>query len=397
MNDAHARPVPHTRSDDVVIVGGGLAGCLVALAKAALGGGRAVTLIEQGARLGGNHTWSFHLTDLDEEGWRLIAPLVEHHWPRQEVRFPSGTRTLETPYATIGSERFAETVESRLAAAGVRVLLEARVRDVSADSVRLDDGREIRAPIILDARGPAASSARDAAGYQKFVGLELMLEEDGPWQTPVVMDAGDDVAQAGAGGFRFVYVLPLSQRRVLVEDTVYGDEPALDQELFATRALVYAAAKGARVGSVRRREAGVLPLPWAAAPCPAKEAAIPIGYRGGFFHPVTGYSLPLAVRVARALAPAATRAEVAVALAAVRRELAPQQRFGHLLNRLMFRAMPPARRWTALERFYRMPTATIARFYASRTTWWDRARFLVGRPPRGMSWRPLVPARARSS
>jgi len=100
--------------------------------------------------------------------------------------------------------------------------------------------------------------------------------------------------------------------------------------------------------------------------------------------------LPIATRVAQALAPARTRPEAEQALGAVARELAPQQSFGRLLNRLMFEAMIPARRWTALERFYRMPPATIARFYASRTTFWDRARLLAGRPPAGVSWRRLL-------
>jgi lycopene beta-cyclase len=123
------------------------------------------------------------------------------------------------------------------------------------------------------------------------------------------------------------------------------------------------------------------------------EAPLRVGYGGGLFHPVTGYSLPIASRVALALAPTMTRTEAHEALATVARELAPQQSFGRLLNRLMFEAMMPARRWTALERFYRMPPATIARFYASRTTFWDRARLLVGRPPAGMFWRRLLASR----
>ncbi len=49
-----------------VIVGGGLAGGLVALALANLRRGNDVVLIERDVRLGGNHTWSFHDTDLDD-------------------------------------------------------------------------------------------------------------------------------------------------------------------------------------------------------------------------------------------------------------------------------------------------------------------------------------------
>jgi lycopene beta-cyclase len=91
--------------------------------------------------------------------------------------------------------------------------------------------------------------------------------------------------------------------------------------------------------------------------------------------------------VALAVAKARTPEETRTSVRAVVRRLEPQRRFGQRLNRLMFEAMPPASRWTAIDRFYRLPEATIARFYASASTWGDRARILVGRPPAGLSWR----------
>jgi lycopene beta-cyclase len=133
---------------------------------------------------------------------------------------------------------------------------------------------------------------------------------------------------------------------------------------------------------------GVLPLPLSAetaAAAPAGPSAVAIGYRGGFFHPVTGYSLPLAARVATAIARAGAPLQVAPAVAAIARGLRGQQRFERLLNRLLFQAMPAGARWHALDRFYRLPDDTIARFYASRNTFWDRLRVLAGRPPQGVS------------
>jgi lycopene beta-cyclase len=240
--------------------------------------------------------------------------------------------------------------------------------------------------VVLDARGP--EPAVKAAGFQKFVGLELQLDSDGPWKVPVVMDA--TVPQLD--GYRFVYVLPFTPRRVLVEDTVYADGPDLDGAAMEGRILDYAARHGARVLHVRRRESGVLPLPEATGPVrnDPEPGALRIGYRGDFFHPVTGYSLPLAVRVARLLARAGTAVEMARALADLSRRLAPQRRFGCLLNRLLFGAIRPDARWTVLERFYRLPEATIARFYGSRASAFDRLRLLVGRPPAGVSWRRLI-------
>ncbi len=376
---------------DHVIVGGGLAGGLVALALANAGRGRQVTLIEGEPRLGGNHTWSFHRTDLGDEEWSLVAPLVTRQWTHQEVRFPGHHRVLEVGYATVTSESFSRTVGARLAASGVRLLLGRRVAEVGPSLVRLDDGETVGGRVVLDARGPAPL-APARAGYQKFVGLELALQSDGPWKAPLLMDA--TVPQSD--GYRFFYLLPFSARRVLIEETTYSGSPALDPSGAKERIFAYAAAHGASVAEVLRSESGVLPLPLGPLDPPRAAAPIAIGYRGGFFHPVTGYSLPLAARVALAVAGARTPEQTLSAVHALAGRLEPQRRFGQLLNRLMFEAMPPASRWTAFDRFYRLPAPTIARFYASASTWGDRARILVGRPPAGLSWRHLLGAQAVS-
>ena len=371
---------------DVLILGGGLAGGLTALALCEAGRGAGVTLIERDGRLGGNHTWSFHDTDLDAEQARLVSALLAHHWPRHEVRFPDRTRTIEAGYGTFTGEELHRVVTERVRAAGGQVLLDASVVGIEAavggTSVRLADGRAVHGTVVIDARGSDPAPPDGRVAYQKFVGLELQLRSDGPWTVPVVMDA--TVPQVG--GYRFVYVLPFTPRRVLVEDTVYGDTPALDIADCESRVWTYVQNGGAAIESVVRREIGVLPLPLASPPVgPADSGVVAIGYRGGFFHPVTGYSLPLAARVAIAIAKAPGPAGVAEAVADTARSLRGQQRFQRFLNRLLFQAMAPTARWHALDRFYRLPDATIARFYASRNTAWDRVRVLAGRPPRGVS------------
>jgi len=199
-----------------------------------------------------------------------------------------------------------------------------------------------------------------------------------------------DATVSQADGFRFVYVLPFSRRQVLIEDTVYAEDGAFDVAAFERRVLDYAERHGVGVRAVIRREIGVLPLMLRDGPVAAPdgdEGPIPIGYRGGFFHPVTGYSLPAAARVALAVARAADRREIGVALGAIARAVASQRRFEQRLNRLLFEAMPGEARWHAFARFYRLPAPTIERFFASSNTLWDRARVLLGRPPAGISLR----------
>jgi lycopene beta-cyclase len=48
---------------------------------------------------------------------------------------------------------------------------------------------------------------------------------------------------------------------------------------------------------------------------------------------------------------------------------------------MLFAAALPRERYRVFERFYRLPEPLIERFYAGKSTWADRARVLIGRPP----------------
>ena len=79
---------------DLAIVGGGLAGGLLALALRARHPDMELRLIEAGERLGGNHVWSFFGSDIAEADRWLLTPLVSHAWSGYDVAFPRHRRTL---------------------------------------------------------------------------------------------------------------------------------------------------------------------------------------------------------------------------------------------------------------------------------------------------------------
>ncbi|MGZ8998366.1 MAG: lycopene cyclase family protein, partial [Allosphingosinicella sp.] len=58
-----------------------------------------------------------------------------------------------------------------------------------------------------------------------------------------------------------------------------------------------------------------------------------------------------------------------------------ERAYYRLLNRMLFRAAPPADRYRVLEHFYRLDAGLIGRFYAARLTPWDKIRILSGKPP----------------
>lgn len=381
-----------TEPVDLALVGGGLQNGLIALAVRHARPEARIALIERGPAVGGNHTWCFHAADVTEEHARWVAPLVVARWPGYDVAFPAHTRRLATPYACVTSERLAACVARALAAPGSRLMLDTTAVDVRAEhvDVRTRDGDTARlaARLVIDARGPDAGP-RTACGWQKFLGQELVLARPHGLERPMLMDA--TVPQLD--GFRFVYVLPLAPDRLLVEDTYFSDRDYLDVTELRARIQRYAAARAWPVARVAREEVGVLPLPLRYQ-LPAPGRPLVAGYAGGWFHPVTGYSFPIAARLAGFIAARAPDEVVGPALDAHARAHAHQLGFALRLNRMLFRWYPPAQRYHVLERFYRLHEDTIGRFYALALTPRDRARIVLGRPPRGLSLRALLAGEA---
>lgn len=377
---------------DCVLVGGGLQNALVALALLERRPEARVALVERGERIGGEHLWCFHARDLGIAERALVEPLVEHRFAGYDVRFPSHERRLTGEYAGFSSARLhARLVERFAAAPSGELLLGASAELVSAHRVRLADGRVLEAELVVDARGPMRGSVPRDCGFQKFVGLELGLERPHALERPILMDARVEQRD----GFRFVYVLPLAARRVLVEDTRFSDSPALDEAELRREAIDYARRAGWRVGTIAREERGVLPMPWTAPPAPAPRGPLVAGYAGGYVHPATGYSLACAARLALLVA-RTPASELFDALATHAREERERARFARLLNRLLFRWYLPEERVPVFERFYRLPEPLVERFYALRSTRADRARILFGRPPRGLSLRARLTSAERS-
>jgi lycopene beta-cyclase len=375
---------------DVLLVGGGLANGLAALALRRRSPRLRLVMVEAGARVGGNHTWSFHGSDLDDEGEALLRPLVERSWSHVEVAFPDHRRRLPTSYHAFRTPALERAVRAALDLPGSHLWMGARASRVGPEAVVLDDGRTLSAPLVLDARGPAPGVAHaEGTAFQKFLGLEV--EVDGPpVDEALVMDAR--VPQNDADGFHFMYVLPFGPRRLLVEDTYFADGPALDRARMRERIHAYLEAGGRRIARVLREEEGCLPLPLDLRATPALGSPLRLGYQGGWLHPTTGYSLPVAARVATTLARHGVGGAVP-ALARLQAEVQRQGAFCVRLNRLLFRAVPAEERWRVLSRFYRLPRETIERFYALTMTASDRARVVCGRPPRGISLRAALLAR----
>ncbi len=372
--------MPTTHTCDVAIVGGGLAGGLIALALAKKRPDCDIRLIEAGRGIGGNHLWSFFATDIAAADRWLVAPLISYGWSRYDVSFPGHGRTIRAPYYSIESERFDRIVTGALPEGAL--MTRRKVLAASSKAVVLADGDRVEAGGVIDCRGPGELALLDL-GWQKFHGREMALGDAHDLPNPLIMDA--TVAQAD--GYRFVYALPFAATRAFVEDTYYSDSPDFDVAASAARIDAWIAARGWQVERVTREEAGVLPVVmggdfegyWNSGGNKVAKA----GGRAGLFHPLTSYSLPDAVRTAALVARASDLSGAGLhdLLHGFAKRTWRRRGFYRMLAAMLFRAAEPGERYRILERFYRLDAGLIARFYAGQSSMFDRARILAGKPP----------------
>ncbi|RKF18202.1 lycopene cyclase [Altericroceibacterium spongiae] len=368
-------------SHDVLILGGGLSGGLIALALHQHRPGLSVCLVESEDRLGGQHRWSWFASDLGTAGTALMDHFPLHRWDDgYDVRFPRRERHLATPYRSLASADFDRTLRAILPADALYCGI--RATEVEAGRVTLENGKILTARAVIDCRGQVESDALEC-GYQLFHGHHIRTVRPHGLTRPLIMDA--TVRQHD--GYRFVYSLPLGPQDIFIEDTYYADRPLLDRETLWARLETYAQAHEWQ-GETLSEESGILPvITGGDFDRFQRDQRIPgvavAGMRGGFSHPLTSYSLPLAAAnaIAIALATDCSGPALAVMLEHRAQRHWRDTAYYRLLGKMLFQAAEPQERYRVFEHFYSMPETLIERFYAARSTRVDRLRILCGKPP----------------
>ena len=385
--DAEADIAP-TVMADIVIVGGGLAGGLIALAIDQARPELRIALIEADKTLGGNHRWSWFESDLDEAGHALLEPFRKSEWENgYDVRFPEYRRKLSTPYHSMTSADFHGGLARMLPPETLH--LGSAARAIDARGVTLENGERIGARTVIDCRNFEPSDHLEG-GWQVFMGRTMKLDQPHGLERPVIMDATvDQVAPRGNGGaYRFVYLLPLAAHEVFVEDTYYADEAQLDRSALSFRIDQYCTAQGWKKGTPAGHETGLLPVLTggnfrAYQKDTRIEGVVTAGARGGFTHPLTSYTVPIAVENALIIAQEADLPgpQLGAIFEARARRHWKSTGYYRMLARMMFLAAKPNRRVAIFQRFYRLNPQLIERFYSARSTFGDKIRVLSGKPP----------------
>lgn len=373
---------------DVVIVGGGLAGGLITYALHQQRPEFRIALVEAGKVIGGNHRWSWFGSDLTQAGRDLMEPFRQTTWNKgYDVQFPEYRRRLQTVYCSMASTDFHEGLTRLLPKEAL--YLGRKATSIDARGVDLDNGERLDARTVIDCR-TFQPSQHLRGGWQVFLGRHIRLDQAHEIDRPVIMDGDvDQVAPHGNGGaYRFVYVLPLGAHDVFVEDTYYADDPKMDRGALSSRIDQYCHQHGWQDGTPVGHEAGVLPvLTGGNFTAYQDEVRIPgvvmVGARGGFVHPLTSYTIPIAVENALTVAQEAdlTGPQLSALFETRARKHWRKTGYYRMLARFLFYAADPERRVDIFQRFYGLREGLIERFYAARSPTRDKVRVLWGKPP----------------
>jgi lycopene beta-cyclase len=160
-----------------------------------------ITIVDAGERPFGEHTWSFHDTDVQRADQEWLAPFVACRWDSQSVVFPNYSRSFACGYASLTSQQVLGVLSRQ---PRLNIVTGSRVTGLTATGLTFGSGERIEGDCVIDARGFEPSQAL-VLGYQKFVGIEVELVAPHGLAAPVIMDATVDQID----GYRFVYLLPL--------------------------------------------------------------------------------------------------------------------------------------------------------------------------------------------
>lgn len=363
--------MPRGKRDGVLIAGGGVSGCLAALAMARLRPDVPLLIVEERERFGGERARVLFDAELEPAGLDLIAPVAAHLWPGFYVAFPGFSRKLKADLRAFGPEALHEAVIAALKPEQYR--LGTKVVAVREDALVLDGAETIKAEGAIDARGAANLSVLDLL-------YETRLERDyrmpGPHKVdrPVLVDTTGEATE----GLGFVQCLPLAANRMTIADVGIGEHGQPDAQA-GERIDRYLALRG-WTGATREAERlAVRPLPhggdFAAFWRIGGARVAKLGLRGGFLHPATGRTVADAARTALLLAAQQDFSGPAMhdLFEAQAKALWKKREPLRAANAAIAAARPGARR-TLLERLYALDPGLITRFHGDALGLLDRRR-----------------------
>jgi lycopene beta-cyclase len=275
---------------DYIIAGGGMAGLSLAfhLERSALRN-KKVLIVDRDEKAANDHTWCFWESEASP-----FEEIVFHRWKTLRFYNDEGNeRLLELApsgieYKMIRALDFYRFVIPKLEANPAFDLLRADITRVGDGFVETSSGRFDAVEWIFDSvTARTYSDPRDNNLLQHFYGKVIEVDSD-------VFASGSatlfDFRVPQSGECRFVYVLPGSARRALVEFTVFSRGLLAENEYEESLERYIREVLGVSKYRSVEEERGVIPMSDAPHDTRPSAKVVRIGTAGGYVKPSTGYS-----------------------------------------------------------------------------------------------------------
>lgn len=276
----------------ILIAGGGMAGCMVALAMARLRPDVPLLIVEEKASFGGERFHPLFADELDSAGRKLAGAIAGWSWPGFYSVFPSQSRNFRAPMGGFDGAALHDAMLTTLRPDQYR--LGARIVALRDDSLELEGGERIQAEGVMDARGAANLSLLDLL-FETRVERVIRTQRPHGLDRALWMDATIDQS----AGLAFIQAFPLEEDRLRISKVLVSEraQPDLAAE---GRLDAYVSRRGWSAAEVEAGRIDSLPLPmggdFSAFWRIGGARVAKLGMRGGFIQPATGRTAPDAIR-----------------------------------------------------------------------------------------------------
>lgn len=365
---------------DFVILGGGASGLSLALALAQSSlGTRSILLVEKDTKDRNDRTWGYWI--------RQDTPLDEIcHKVWQNIRFTSDETDLKIAlqpyrYQMIRGIDFYNYMRRELTQFPNVKFLTGTVEGWEDGEARARvwvDGEVFHATWVFDSRLTPADIIPKPAKYhylkQHFKGWEI--ETDAPVFDPDTATLFD-LRTKQSSGLSFLYILPFSNSRALVEYTQFSSTLLLAEEY--DQGLQEYISERLRINQYRimEVEAGVIPMTDHPFPRQLGRRVLSIGSRAGRVKPSTGYAFSRIQRDTQAIVNSLVTQNHPFAIPAD----SPRHKFYDSLMLNVYAAPNNPLQQIMASMFTRNPIHRVFRFLDDETNIWEEIRLLASLPP----------------
>lgn len=276
------------KSYEYIIAGGGLAGLTLAvqLTLSQKLRNKSILILDKDSKSSNDRTWSFWSREKS-----FFDPIITHKWPRGIVKDDKQSLQLVLDpyqYQTIHAKPFYAFCKEHLGKFNNIVWKQEKILSIDAHSGRVvTDTETYESQIVFDSTYSKDSfkiKPKTLLLWQHFKGEVIETEEAvfDP-QTVTIMDFDTDQH----GQTRFFYVLPFSERKALIEYTIFSKNilPEVEYDPYLQQ---YKKILGVKQHQVIDKEYNAIPMTDQVFP-QRKGKVIFIGTKGGFIKASSGY------------------------------------------------------------------------------------------------------------